>query len=150
VSHSHWQGAAYCASKAAIQSFTDGMRLEMKPFGIDVVLIQPGAIKSNLGKINAGHTHFNEEGPYKPFAEAIRPRVALSQSPGATPTEVFGSKVGILILTVPICVRMVGELGLERGLHAMQSSQWHLHGQSWFARFTECNAEHQQAGHVFL
>jgi NAD(P)-dependent dehydrogenase (short-subunit alcohol dehydrogenase family) len=118
VFHSHWQGAAYCASKAAIQSFTDGMRLEMKPFGIDVVLIQPGAIKSNLGKNNAGHTHFDEEGPYKPFAEAIRARVALSQSPGATPTEVFASKVGFLntkvgfrITTVSTCVRMVGKLG---------------------------------------
>jgi hypothetical protein len=45
VSHSHWQGGVYHASKAPTQSFTDEMRLEMKPFSIDFLLFQRSAIE---------------------------------------------------------------------------------------------------------
>ena len=38
----------YCASKFALEALTDGMRLELKPWGIDVVSIQPGAIKTDI------------------------------------------------------------------------------------------------------
>lgn len=69
--------------------------MEMKPFGIDVVLIQPGAIKSNLGKNNVERLYFDEEGRYGPFGDAIRARVAFSQQPGATPTDEFAEKVWV-------------------------------------------------------
>ncbi|MCY4081540.1 MAG: SDR family oxidoreductase [Caldilineaceae bacterium] len=38
----------YCASKFALEAFTDGMRLELKPWGIEVVSVQPGAIKTEI------------------------------------------------------------------------------------------------------
>lgn len=37
-------GAWYHASKAAVDKLSDCLRIELKPFGIDVVLIQPGMI----------------------------------------------------------------------------------------------------------
>ena len=36
--------AAYASSKAALNALTDCMRMEMKPFGINVVLVAPGII----------------------------------------------------------------------------------------------------------
>lgn len=39
----------YCSSKAALNSLSDAMRMELAPFSIKVVTVQPGAIKSNFG-----------------------------------------------------------------------------------------------------
>ena len=35
-------------SKFAVEAFSDGLRYEMKPFGISVHLIEPGMVKTNI------------------------------------------------------------------------------------------------------
>lgn len=40
---------AYCATKAAVHSLSDALRIELAPFGIRVVTVQPGAIASRFG-----------------------------------------------------------------------------------------------------
>jgi NADP-dependent 3-hydroxy acid dehydrogenase YdfG len=44
-------GGWYHASKFALEALSDAMRLEVQPFGIDVVVIQPGGTKSEWGTI---------------------------------------------------------------------------------------------------
>ena len=39
--------SAYSASKAGLNALSEGMRRELKPFGIGVVVIAPGALKSS-------------------------------------------------------------------------------------------------------
>ncbi len=39
-------GGALCASKHAFRSLDDALRLELHPFGIDVVMIEPGGIRT--------------------------------------------------------------------------------------------------------
>lgn len=46
-------GGWYHASKYAVESLSDAMRMELKSFGIDVILIEPGGIKTNWGLITA-------------------------------------------------------------------------------------------------
>jgi len=41
----------YPASKHAVEGLCDGLRMEMKEFGIDVVKIQPGYIKTEFAKV---------------------------------------------------------------------------------------------------
>ncbi|MBR6457688.1 MAG: SDR family NAD(P)-dependent oxidoreductase [Bacteroidales bacterium] len=48
-------GAWYNVSKYAVEALSEAMRMEVKPFGIDVVLIEPGGIKTNWGIIAARH-----------------------------------------------------------------------------------------------
>ncbi|MCL2676309.1 MAG: oxidoreductase [Streptococcaceae bacterium] len=46
-------GAWYHATKFAVEGFSDCLRLEVKQFGIDVILIEPGGIKTDWGIIAA-------------------------------------------------------------------------------------------------
>lgn len=46
-------GAWYTASKHALEGWSDSLRVETKPFGIDVVVIEPGGIKTPWGLIAA-------------------------------------------------------------------------------------------------
>ena len=42
-------GAWYHASKFAVEGFSDSLRLELHEFGIDVIVIEPGAIRTEWG-----------------------------------------------------------------------------------------------------
>ena len=48
-------GAWYHATKFALESFSDCLRLEVKPFGINVVVIEPGAIRTEWSSIAGDH-----------------------------------------------------------------------------------------------
>ena len=64
-------GGWYHVSKYSVEALSDAMRMELKPFGIDVVKIEPGAIKTDWGLIAADHLRASSEGtPYE--AEGIR------------------------------------------------------------------------------
>jgi NAD(P)-dependent dehydrogenase (short-subunit alcohol dehydrogenase family) len=44
-------GAWYHATKFAVEGFSDSLRMELKPFGVDVVLIEPGPIITEWNEI---------------------------------------------------------------------------------------------------
>ena len=50
-----YMGGWYNVTKYSVEAFSDALRMEMKPFGIDVVMIEPGAIKTDWGIIAASH-----------------------------------------------------------------------------------------------
>lgn len=72
---------AYCASKAAVHALNDALRLELAPFGIEVLEVQPGAIASNFGA-NAGREMaavVSERSAWWPLRQFIEARAAASQ-----------------------------------------------------------------------
>lgn len=84
---------AYCASKAAFHALSDALRLELKPFGIDVVTVQPGAILSNFGQTAAALTESSlTDSWYGPMQSQIRNRAVLSQSGGMS-AEAFADQL---------------------------------------------------------
>ncbi|MFW1401565.1 SDR family NAD(P)-dependent oxidoreductase, partial [Vibrio parahaemolyticus] len=44
-------GGWYHATKFAVEGFSDCLRMELRPFGIRVVVIEPGAIRTEWGGI---------------------------------------------------------------------------------------------------
>ena len=61
-----YYGGWYHVSKYSVEALSDALRMEVKPFGIDVVLIEPGAIKTDWGLIAADHLAQTSSGtPYE-------------------------------------------------------------------------------------
>lgn len=81
---------AYCASKAALNLFSDTLRMELKPFGIHVMTVQPGAIKSKIGKKAEQRIldTFPQHSWYASIKAGILRRSQSSQV-DSTPTKVF-------------------------------------------------------------
>ncbi len=62
----------YHASKYCVESLSDAMRIETSSFGIKVILIEPGLIQTDWGKIAAANIRkFSGEGTYKNTADAV-------------------------------------------------------------------------------
>ena len=65
-------GAWYHSTKHALEGFSDCLRLELQQFGIDVVIAEPGAIRTEFGEVMT--SNFPEtlsDGPYQELAKAI-------------------------------------------------------------------------------
>jgi NAD(P)-dependent dehydrogenase (short-subunit alcohol dehydrogenase family) len=67
-------GAFYHATKHAVEAISDALRFEVREFGIDVVLIEPGAIKTKFGD-TAVSTIADGDGPYAAFNAEVRSKV---------------------------------------------------------------------------
>lgn len=84
----------YCASKAAVHALSDALRMELAPFGVRVMEVQPGAINTHFAK-NAGtqaELLINEQSPWWPLRDSIRARSQASQDK-PTPASVFAADV---------------------------------------------------------
>jgi NAD(P)-dependent dehydrogenase (short-subunit alcohol dehydrogenase family) len=79
---------AYCSSKAAVHSLTDALRMELAPFGIRVVTVQPGGVRSSFGDHAEEGIRLPEGSIYKGAEAGIRARAQAGQQ-GATPAEAF-------------------------------------------------------------
>lgn len=81
---------AYCATKSALHSLSDALRMELAPFGIKVITIQPGAIESEFGN-NATRTLLEtlpKDSVYQPLKPFIEARANASQQ-NSTATVAF-------------------------------------------------------------
>jgi NADP-dependent 3-hydroxy acid dehydrogenase YdfG len=70
-------GAWYHASKFAVEALSDNMRMELKPFGIHVIVIEPGGVKTEWGNIAMDNLKkSSSNGAYKNTADNM---VALNK-----------------------------------------------------------------------
>ncbi len=77
-------GSAYHASKYAVEALSDVLRFEVAPFGVDVVVIQPGVIRTSFGDTAIGETAPTEHtGPYAGLSAVLDRRVRESYAPAA-------------------------------------------------------------------
>jgi NAD(P)-dependent dehydrogenase (short-subunit alcohol dehydrogenase family) len=65
-------GGWYHATKFALEALSDCLRMEVKPFGINVVVIEPGGIQTEWPAIAAGKLkQASSGGPYAKQADAV-------------------------------------------------------------------------------
>ncbi|MEU0648629.1 SDR family NAD(P)-dependent oxidoreductase [Streptomyces umbrinus] len=66
--------SAYSATKAALEQLSEGLADEVAPFGIKVLIVEPGAFRTNL--FGKGAAYFSEENPaYREKVGATRQMV---------------------------------------------------------------------------
>ena len=84
-------GGWYHVSKYSVEALSDAMRMELREFGIDVSMIEPGGIKTDWGIIAADHLRTSSTGtPYETaaLAETDLLHKAYSRNYLAKPTAV--------------------------------------------------------------
>lgn len=67
-------GAWYHATKHALEGWSDCLRLELIPFGVNVVIIEPGGIQTEFGNVFQEQLQGDHENG--PYAEALQKIIA--------------------------------------------------------------------------
>ena len=86
-------GAWYHATKFALEGWSDCLRLELKPFGIDVVIVEPGGIKTEWGGI--AMDNLKKVSGNGPYAEMVNTMIKSNDNnqDKLTPVEVLGKEI---------------------------------------------------------
>ena len=68
-------GSYYHATKHAVEALSDALRFEVKGFGIDVIVIEPGPIKTRFGDTAVGSIAAPKDSPYAAFNAVLEKQI---------------------------------------------------------------------------
>jgi NAD(P)-dependent dehydrogenase (short-subunit alcohol dehydrogenase family) len=68
-------GAYYHATKHAVEALSDALRFEVKGFGIDVIVIEPGPIKTRFGDTAVSNIATPQDSPYAAFNVVLEKQI---------------------------------------------------------------------------
>jgi NAD(P)-dependent dehydrogenase (short-subunit alcohol dehydrogenase family) len=104
----------YAASKHALEALADSLRVELRPFGVAVAIVEPGSIATPIWRKGADRAQELSEGfeperaaLYAPAVARFR-EVALSRGPGVDPDAVAEAVEHALTASRPRARYLVG------------------------------------------
>ncbi|MEO1052761.1 MAG: oxidoreductase [Bacteroidota bacterium] len=89
-------GAWYHGTKHALEGWSDSLRLELRSFGVNVVIVEPGAIKTEFGDVMiAPMIERSGKGPYGKLAKALEKGItdAYSKPNASSPPSVIANVI---------------------------------------------------------
>ena len=89
-------GSWYHATKYAVEGMSDCLRMELAPFGIDVVIVEPGAIKTEWTAIaSQSLLKYSGNSAYAPYAKSHARMFAMADKEGgmASPPSVVADTI---------------------------------------------------------
>jgi len=88
--------SAYAASKHAVEGFSEALRWEVEPFGIDVCLVEPGTFRTNIFEKQRLGEHVAMDGPYGALNEAVR-KLIDEEAAKAPPPDAVGRAIAKIV-----------------------------------------------------
>jgi len=70
---------AYHASKYAVEAFSDALRVEVAPFGVEVALVQPTGVRTAFFDAMGSTTAGGDPGPYRQLVDGWRAMLERTQ-----------------------------------------------------------------------
>jgi len=94
---------AYGASKAALHAISDALRLELAPFGVRVVTLQPGAVRSAFSSTATASIAGIDwsRSRYAPVRAAVEARASTAEKTGMEPAAFARETVAVLLADEP-------------------------------------------------
>lgn len=113
----------YVASKHALEGWSECLRLEVIPFGIEVVLIEPGSYKTNIWSSGKHITEASESSPYFDYMSQIDSYLEKGQSKFGDPKEV-AEKIAYIAEHSNTALRYPVGRGVKTGIMLKQMFSW--------------------------
>jgi len=87
----------YVSSKYALEGWSESLRLEVKPYGIDVSLIEPGSYNTNIWEVGKelAESYVETTSPYKEYMDKIQNHMNSSSETFGDPIDVAQKIVAI-------------------------------------------------------
>ncbi|MGN4422633.1 oxidoreductase [Bacillus cereus group sp. MYBK30-1] len=87
----------YVSSKYALEGWSESLRLEVKPFGIDVALIEPGSYNTNIWEVGKQLVENKSDtpSPYKEYMDKIQKHINSGSDTLGNPIDVANKIVEI-------------------------------------------------------
>ncbi|KAA0784904.1 SDR family oxidoreductase [Bacillus wiedmannii] len=87
----------YVSSKYALEGWSESLRLEVKPFGIDVVLVEPGSYNTNIWEVGKqlATNQSDTTSPYKEYMDKIQKHINSGSDTFGNPIDVSNKIVEI-------------------------------------------------------
>ncbi|KAH9849288.1 NAD-P-binding protein [Lenzites betulinus] len=86
-------GGIYAATKAAMHTITDTLYMECTPFNINVFLVCPGGVTSNIANNHRPRVKIPENTLYADYIDSIMAKLEISQGPKSMPTKELAQRV---------------------------------------------------------
>lgn len=89
-------GAWYYATKHALEGWSDSLRLDLKPFHVDVVLIEPGVIQTEFGDVMSETlSKYSGDSAYQQMVNAVKKasEESFQRTDGGSPVEVVAQVI---------------------------------------------------------
>ena len=80
--------AAYISSKFALEGLSESLRFELMPFGVNVIIIEPGVIKTNFFNSMKMSKNSQKESAYSDITDRVISGVKMMAEMGTHPKEV--------------------------------------------------------------
>lgn len=89
--------AVYGATKHAVEGFAEGLRWELEPFGVQIVNVEPGMVKTPIYTENQRRGALvGKDGPYAAMNERVE-EIVLGDVEKAAPPDVVGASIARLV-----------------------------------------------------